>query len=186
MTSEVDQLNSARLTRRSFLILPLAVWANQLLAADAPSVPSTPSRLPPGACPLNSGGPSLLGSRWFVMSIYNNPVPKSLRMTMLVEQTAMVGTGGCNNYTANFVQVGNRGFKVNQLNRGEKPCEVLRVEPGKPTVDVGSWEGKYLRVLRRAGSVQQLGTTLQFYDFNGKPSLIFGKIYGSPTPIPTT
>lgn len=182
MTSEADQLNSANLTRRSFLILPLVVWAGQLLAADAP----VPSRIPSGACPLNSGGPSLLGSRWFVMSIYNNPVPKPLRMTMLVEQTAMVGTGGCNNYAANFVQVGNRGFKVNGINRGDKPCEVLRPEVGKPTVDVGSWEGKYLRVLRRAGSVQQMGSTLQFYDFNGKPSLVFGKIYGSPAPVPTT
>lgn len=182
MPSEVNHMNSAQLTRRTFLILPLALLANQLWAADT----TAPSKLPPGACPLNSGGPSLLGTSWFVMSIYNNPVPKPLRMKMLVEQTAMVGMAGCNNYTANFVQVGNRGFKVQEINRTENACEVLRPELGKPTVDVGSWEGKYLRVLRRAGSVQQLGSTLQFYDFNGKPSLVFGKIYGSRTPTPTT
>ena len=176
MNSEVFHLNSVQLTRRAFLILPAALWASQVLAADTP-VPS--ASLPPAACPLNSGGPSLLGSRWFVMSIYGNAVPKELRMTMLVEQTAMVGIGGCNNYTANFVQVGNRGFKVVGINRGDKPCEVIRPAPGEPTIDAGSWEGRYLRVLGRAGSVQQLGSTLQFHDFNGKPSLVCGKVYGS-------
>lgn len=177
MTSEVACVNAVHLTRRTFLFLPLALLADQLLAADT----STPSPLPSGACPLNSGGPSLLGTRWFVMSIYGNSVPKELRMTLLVEQTAMVGIGGCNNYTANFVQVGNRGFKVVGINRGDKPCEVIRPAPGDPTIDAGSWEGRYLRVLGRAGSVQQLGSTLQFYDFNGKPSLICGKVYGSRT-----
>ena len=182
MTGQVNRVNSAQLTRRMFLILPLVMIADQLLAAET----VVPTTLPIGACPLNSGGPSLLGSRGFVMSIYNNQVPKELRMTMLVEQATMVGTAGCNNYVANFLQVGNRGFKVKDISRGEKGCEVLRPEPGKPTVDVGSWEGKYLRVLGRAGSVQQLGTTLQFYDFNGKPSVIFGKIYGSPAPASTS
>lgn len=162
-------------TRRSLLLLPFALWAGQSVAQTTP-IPSTE------ACPLNSGGPSLLGTNWFVMSIYNNPVPKELRMTMLVEQTAMVGMGGCNNYTASFVQIGNRGFKVTNINRGEKPCEVIRPQPGQPTIDTGSWEGKYLRVLRRAGSVQQMGPTLQCYDFNGKPSIVFGKVYGSRTP----
>lgn len=181
MTSEAICVKSVYLTRRTFLALPLVILADPLLATDS----SILSPLPSGACPLNSGGPSLLGSRWFVMSIYNNLVPKELRMTMLVEQTAMVGIAGCNNYTANFVQVGNRGFKVTSLSRSEGACEVLRPELGKPTIDVGSWEGKYLRVLRRAGSVQQLGATLQFYDFNGKPSLVFGKVYGSRTPTPS-
>ena len=182
MTGEVVRVSSAQLTRRTFLILPLVILADQLFAAET----AVPTVLPIGACPLNSGGPSLLGSRWFVMSIYNNQVPKELRMTMLVEQTKMVGTAGCNNYVANFAQVGNRGFKVSQISRGEHPCEVMRPEPGKPTIDIGSWEGRYLRVLRRAGSVQQLGTTLQCYDFNGKPSVIFGKIYGSPAPASTS
>lgn len=181
MTSEVKSVDTVELKRRAFLFLPVVLLAEQIFAADT----STPAPIPAGACPLNSGGPSLLGTSWFVMSIYNNPVPKPLRMKMLVEQTAMVGLAGCNNYSANFVQVGNRGFKVQEIIRTENACEVLRPEPGKPTVDVGSWEGKYLRVLRRAGSVQQLGSTLQFYDFNGKPSLVFGKIYGSRTPTPT-
>ncbi len=172
--------------RRQLLALPLALWAGNLLAAGA----TTP--LPAGACPLNSGGPSLLGTRWRLFSIYGNEVPRVLKISMEVEQTAMAGLGGCNTYSAKFEQVGNRGFKVTSIQQTRKPCEVLRPEPGRPTIDVGSWEGQYLKVLRRAGSVQQVGATLHFFDFNGAPSVIFAKQYGTgiippvPAPAPAT
>ena len=182
--------------RRRLLILPLALVGGRLFAAETPDVttpvPTTPAPtapapgvvppLPSGACPLNSGGPSLLGSRWKVMSVYGNKVPQELQMTMEVGQHAMTGRGGCNNYSASFVQVGNRGFKVTNIQRPDTPCEVLRPAPGAPTIDVGSWEGQYLKVLRRAGSVQQQGSLLQCYDFNGKASIVFVKRYGSRTP----
>lgn len=184
MTSEVGRVTSFNMKRRQFCILPLVFLADQLLAADTSSTP-IPSTLPPGACPLNSGGPSLLGSRWRLMSVYDNTVPPQLRMTMEVKQTSMAGLGGCNNYTANFMQVGNRGFKVVNIQKTNTPCEVIRPGERLPTIDTGSWEGNYLKVLRRAGSVQQQGALLQFYDFNGKPSLVFAKVYGSRVPTPT-
>ncbi len=157
--------------RRKLLLLPLALCLGDALAQSIP-VPST-------ACPLNSGGPSLLGTRWRLYSIYGNRVPDSLAITMKVGMTAMEGVGGCNTYVARFIQVGNRGFKVTNISRTRTPCTAIRPAPGSPTVNVGSWEGSYLRVLRRAGSVQQLGTTLQFYDFNGAASIIFIRSYGN-------
>lgn len=178
--SEVYNNKAVSLTRRNFLLLPLVLWADQLLAADSSVVPP----LPTGACPLNSGGPSLLGSRWRLITVYDNKVPEPLRMTMQVGENAMNGRGGCNDYNANFLRIGNRGFKVINIQKTETPCEVLRQGEGQPTIDTGSWEGSYLKVLRRAGSVQQLGPQLQFYDFNGKPSLVFAKVYGSRVPAP--
>ncbi|MEZ5447650.1 MAG: META domain-containing protein [Thiolinea sp.] len=174
--SEVSAL-SPSVSRRQLLLLPLALWGSRLFAQD-----TTPVPVPSNACPLNSGGPSLLGSRWRLYSIYGNRVPTELEITMKVEQTAMTGLGGCNDYTASFKQVGNRGFKVTNIQQTRQPCEVLRPAPGAPTINVGNWEGNYLRVLRRAGSVQQLGTTLQFFDFNGAPSIIFAKRYGTGLP----
>ncbi|MEZ5535922.1 MAG: META domain-containing protein [Thiolinea sp.] len=177
MKSSSKRTASLLVSRRQFLLLPLAVLGSRVLAQEAPATPSIP--IPSDACPLNSGGPSLLGTRWRLFSIYGNRVPSELKITMKVEQTSMVGMGGCNNYTANFEQVGNRGFKVTKINQTRKACEVIRPAPGAPTINVGNWEGSYLRVLGRAGSVQQLGATLQFFDFNGAPSVIFAKQYGT-------
>lgn len=181
MKSSVTKAPSSRLiSRRHFLLLPLVALGGKVFAEDAVTTP-TPGvpPLPSGACPLNSGGPSLLGTRWRLFSIYGNRTPSELKITMEVKETAMTGMGGCNTYNANFEQVGNRGFKVTKINQTRKPCEVIRPAPGAPTINVGNWEGSYLRVLGRAGSVQQLGATLQFFDFNGTPSVIFAKQYGT-------
>jgi len=185
MNSEREQMDIFSPTRRRLLLLPLAVWGGSVLANTPVTGAVTPipgSAAPTGACPLNSGGPSLLGSKWKLMSVYGNTAPKELRVTMEVGQTAMSGRGGCNNYAASFQQVGNRGFKVVNIQQTSNPCEVLRPGDGLPTIDTGAWEGMYLRVLRRAGSVEQKGVTLQFYDFNGKASIVFAKIYGSRSP----
>jgi hypothetical protein len=180
MKSSIEKTTLSRLvSRRHFLLLPLAVWGSRVFAEDAATTPAPGIPVPSGACPLNSGGPSLLGTRWRLFSIYGNRAPSELKITMKVEQTSMVGMGGCNTYSANFEQVGNRGFKVKKINQTRKPCEVIRPAPGAPTINVGNWEGNYLRVLGRAGSVQQLGATLQFFDFNGTPSVIFAKQYGT-------
>lgn len=134
------------------------------------------------ACPLNSGGPSLLGTSWLVKSIYGNNVPKELTLTLNVGQHTMMGLGGCNKYNAHFKQVGHRGFKVIKINQTRKACEVLPTVSGGPTVNVGNWEGNYLRVLGRAGSVAQKdGDMLEFYDVNGKASLVLTK---QTQPIP--
>lgn len=164
-------------TRRQLVLLPFALWLNPAIGQNVPEFGSVPNA-PTGACPLNSGGPSLLGSRWRLRSVYGNRVPTDLPITMEVGPTSMEGLGGCNTYVARFQQVGNRGFKVLKIERTRKPCEVIRPAPGAPTINVGSWEGIYLRVLGRAGSVEQLGATLQFYDFNGKPSIVFARSYG--------
>ena len=168
--------DSKMMLRRRLLMLPFALLGGRLMAAE--TSPTTP--LPAsGACPLNSGGPSLLGSRWRLYSIYGHRCPSELEISMEVDETAMAGLGGCNNYTASFQQVGNRGFKVVNIQQTRRACEVIRPAPGAPTINVGNWEGNYLRILRRAGSVAQLGATLQCYDFNGKPSIIFAKKYGT-------
>lgn len=171
----VNNLRSVA-SRRQFLLLPIAVWGSRVFAQEVPATTPVP---PPEGCPLNSGGPSLLGTRWRLFSIYGNRAPSELKITMKVEESAMVGMGGCNSYSANFSRVGNRGFKVNKMNQTRKACEIIRPSPGAPTINVGNWEGSYLRVLGRAGSVEQVGATLQFYDFNGKPSVIFAKQYGT-------
>lgn len=170
------------LTRRHLMLLPLALVGSRLSAETTPTTPVPSIPAPSAACPLNSGGPSLLGSRWRLYSVYGNRVPKALEISMEVEDAAMAGHGGCNDYKASFVQVGNRGFKVIDIGQSRRACEVLRPNPGAPTINVGNWEGNYLRVLRRAGSVQQLGATLQFFDFNGKPSIIFAKRFGTGKP----
>ncbi len=193
-TSEEARANNVSLSRRGLLLLPLALWGTRLMAetdvdtelAPLPPVPGddpdtiTPLPVPhSGPCPLNSGGPSLLGSRWRLYSIYGNRCPSALEISMKVGETAMAGLGGCNTYNASFKQVGNRGFKVVNIQQTRRGCEVLRPAPGAPTINVGNWEGNYLRVLRRAGSVEQVGATLQLYDFNGKPSIIFAKLFGT-------
>jgi len=160
------------MSRRHFLLTPLLLYAGHLAAAET----TTPApALPADACPLNSGGPSLLGTRWRLFSIYGNKIPDDLAITMNVGENDMSGMGGCNNYQAVFERIGNRGFKVIKIDQSRKPCEVLRPAPGVPTINVGTWEGSYLRILRRAGSVHQQGLALQFYDFNGQPSIVFVK-----------
>jgi len=197
MKTTETHVNKVSVLRRQLMLLPVALYGGSLLAADdnettdndiyggLPDVEgapeeSTPAPITPhsGACPLNSGGPSLLGSRWRLFSIYGHRCPSELEISMKFDERAMAGLGGCNNYTASFKQVGNRGFKVINIQQTRRPCEVLRPAPGAPTINVGNWEGNYLRVLRRAGSVEQVKNTLQCYDFNGKPSIVFAKLYG--------
>lgn len=163
-------------TRRSLLLLPLAFAATRLMAETADGGTVTP--LPNGACPLNSGGPSLLGTRWRLFSVYGTQVPGELEITMEVGENALKGMAGCNNYTANFQRVGHTGFKINDIDKGREGCPVLRPGPGLPSINVGDWEGSYIRTLQRAGSVEQRGNSLQFYNRSGEPSVIFAKKYG--------
>ncbi len=162
--------------RRGLLLLPLALMMGSVGAAPEP-VATVPA-LPDGSCPLNSGGPSLLGSHWRLFSVYGNEVPPELDIKMEVGDNALKGFAGCNDYTAVFQRVGHTGFKMTKIERGEKGCPVLSTGAGLPTVNVGSWEGSYLRTLGRAGSVQQEGSLLQFFNMNGQPSVVFAKRYG--------
>lgn len=122
---------------------------------------------------------SLLGTRWRLLSVYGNQVPQELEITMLVGENDLNGFGGCNQYDANFQRVGHTGFKINKIAKGQDGCPVLRPAPGMPTINVGDWEGSYIRTLQRAGSVEQVGNTLHFYNRSGEPSVIFAKKYGS-------
>lgn len=172
------------LVHRAMLVLPLVSLSPQLLAETAIPIPppaegGTVSPLPSGACPLNSGGPSLLGSRWRLMSIYGNQVPPELEITMKVGESSLEGFGGCNEYNAKFQRVGHTGFKVNSIDKERKGCPILSTGPGLPTINVGDWEGSYIRTLQRAGSVEQVGNTLHFYNRSGEPSVVFAKKYGS-------
>jgi len=124
------------------------------------------------SCPLNSGGPSLLGTNWRVSSTYGNPINDAVDMKMTVSLDTMAGDTGCNKYAAKFKQVGFTGFTITQLNRTRKPCMRVSTGEGKPTVDLSKIEGAYLRIIRRMGSVQQLDDgKLVFYDRNGKKGL---------------
>lgn len=171
-------------TRRSLLLLPLLFAASSLMAETTDS--GTVAPLPNGACPLNSGGPSLLGSRWRLFSVYGNQVPSELEITMEVGENALKGMAGCNNYTANFQRVGHTGFKINNIDKGRQGCPVLRPGPGLPSINVGDWEGSYIRTLQRAGSVEQRGNSLQFYNRSGEPSVVFTKKYGDGSADSTT
>ncbi|HRJ52454.1 MAG TPA: META domain-containing protein [Candidatus Thiothrix moscowensis] len=164
-------------TRRSLLLLPLAFVATRLAAESSVTTASTPV-LPPGACPLNSGGPSLLGTRWRLASVYGNQVPPELEITMEVGEDSLKGFAGCNQYTANFKRVGHTGFKMVKIDKGREGCPIISTGEGMPTINVGDWEGSYLRTLGRAGSVQQEGPILQFYNLSGEKSVIFAKKYG--------
>jgi hypothetical protein len=165
------------------MALPPMVDAKSKAKTEEPAADTAASAtVPAGMCPLNSGGPSLLGSKWRLQSVYGHEVPNELKITMAVAEHTMDGFGGCNTYTAHFVQVGNRGFKVSKIDQTREGCDVIFPEPGAPSINVGNWEGNYLRVLRRAGSVQQENdNTLHFYDFNGKPSVVFVKAFGDLT-----
>lgn len=161
-------------TRRSLLLLPLALAAGRLMAADA--VPALPS----GACPLNSGGPSLLGSKWRLFSVYGHETPPQLTIDMAVGENTLTGNAGCNNYTAKFKRVGHTGFMMTGYDKDRNACNVLPTVPGGPTINVGTWEGDYLRTLMRAGSVQQEGAMLHFFNRNGDPAVIFTKMFDTP------
>jgi hypothetical protein len=165
------------------MVSPSIVEAKSKAKTEEPAANAAEQApIPAGMCPLNSGGPSLLGTKWRLQSVYGHEVPAELKITMLVAEHTMDGFGGCNTYTAHFVQVGNRGFKVSKIDQTREGCDVIFPEPGAPSINVGNWEGNYLRVLRRAGSVQQQNdNTLHFYDFNGKPSVIFVKAFGDLT-----
>ncbi|QTR49071.1 META domain-containing protein [Candidatus Thiothrix anitrata] len=159
-------------TRRQLLLLPLALLASRVLA-DTPTLPA-------GMCPLNSGGPSLLGTKWRLFSIYGNQVPKELKITLNVGDTTLMGSAGCNQYTAYFRRVGHTGFMMERIERGSEGCPVLRPEPGAPTINVGDWEGNYIRTLQRAGSVEQEADGLHFYNRSGEQSVVFVQSYDDP------
>lgn len=138
--------------------------------------PSRITSAPPAInaqCPLNSGGPSLAGSKWRLKTIYNHGAPAGLDITLLVGQSSLVGFAGCNNYTAAFRRVGLTGFKVTNIYKTKKACAVKRLYKSGPTINVGNWEGSYLRVIKRMGSVQRQANQLNFYDRNGKIAMVF-------------
>ena len=128
------------------------------------------------ACPLNSGGPSLLGSKWRVSKTYGNNIPTPIDISMTVNLDTMTGDTGCNKYAAKFKQIGATGFVISQIDRTREPCMIVRQGEGKPTIHLGNIEGSYLRIMRRMGSVQQTEEgTLVFYDRNGKEGLVMTK-----------
>lgn len=129
------------------------------------------------SCPLNSGGPSLLGTNWRVSSTYGNAISDAVDMNMTVNLDTMAGDTGCNKYTAKFTQRGFTGFRITDLKRTRKPCMRVNTGEGKPTVDLSKIEGAFLRIIRRMGSVQQLdASTLVFYDRNGEKGLEMTKL----------
>ncbi|MCK5917794.1 MAG: META domain-containing protein [Cocleimonas sp.] len=131
---------------------------------------------PAAECPLNSGGPTLLGTTWRLESIYGNRVPKALKIDMRVSTTSLTGIGGCNKYSANFSQVGYTGFTVKAINKTKKKCKVIIPYKTAKSINVGSWEGSYLRTLRRMGSVRQMtDTKLYFFNRNGQIGMKFHK-----------
>ena len=89
-------------------------------AAQTPAPLQSITASPTAQCPLNSGGPSLLGTTWRLDSIYGNRVPQALKIDMRVSTTSLTGIGGCNKYSANFKQVGYTGFSVKTINRTKK------------------------------------------------------------------
>ncbi|MBO0612613.1 MAG: hypothetical protein RL122_1483 [Pseudomonadota bacterium] len=151
------------------------LWVAIVLASTGLAAAESAS----GTCPLNSGGPSLLGSEWRLLSIYGTEVPPELEINLKVGEDALSGSSGCNDYTTNFKRVGHTGFMMTGVEKGKAVCRVLPTTPGGPTVNVGNWEGSYIRTLQRAGSVQQVGNTLHFYNRSGEPSVVFAKKYGS-------
>lgn len=162
---------------RALLLIPLllsgAAYAETTVPPESAVTP-----FPVGACPLNSGGPSLLGTEWRLLSVYGNKVPNELVISMTVGDVLLAGSGGCNEYAANFKQVGHTGFMITEINKGREGCPILRPGAGRQTINVGDWEGAYIRTLQRAGSVETIGNTLHFYNRSGEPSVIFGKKFG--------
>lgn len=160
------------------LLLALAVSTVSLGLAPTPALAEV-TPLPTGACPLNSGGSSLLGTEWRLLSIYGTQVPQGLDINMTVGDAGMSGFSGCNDYLTRFKRVGHTGFMITGAEKGQESCRVLTPVAGGPSINVGDWEGSYIRTLQRAGSVQQEGNTLHFYNRSGEPSMVFAKKYGS-------
>lgn len=165
------------LHRRRLLLLPLAVIASNLFhtMVSAAEPDSITTRKVDEGCPLNSGGPSLLDTQWRVESIYGNKIPQALDMTMKVNKNSLTGNSGCNNYVANFQQVGNTGFRVTRIDKEGKGCSVIRPVVGGPTINVGDLEGGFLRTLRRMGSVHQLNRKLVFYNRSGNIGIVMAR-----------
>jgi hypothetical protein len=148
----------------------------QGLSGSKPAVQSI-TAAPAAECPLNSGGPSLLGTTWRLDSLYGNKVPAMLTIDMRVSTTSLTGMGGCNKYSANFKQVGYTGFSVRTINRTKKKCKVIIPYKTAKSINVGSWEGSYLRTLKRMGSVRQMTETkLYFFNRNGQIGMKFHKV----------
>lgn len=149
---------------------------------------STPSTdLADTTCPLNSGGASLLGTIWRLQSIYGNKIPAKLKIDMTVNQHALTGNGGCNEYTAKFKLVGSTDFSVKKITKTRKACEVIMPYKAAPTINVGSWEGSYIRTLKRMKSVRQIDSrSLQFFNRNGDTAMVFHKIKGEKINQATT
>ena len=145
-------------------------------SSPAPAIQSiTPT--PTAECPLNSGGPSLLGTTWRLESIYGNRIPHPLEIDMRISTNALSGFSGCNKYSASFSQVGYTGFKVKKINQTKKACSVIIPYKKAKAVNVGNWEGSYLRTLRRMGSVRQAPSgKLHFFNRNGEIGMILRKI----------
>jgi len=143
----------------------------------APATIQSITPTPTAECPLNSGGPSLLGTTWRLNSIYGNRVPPALKIDMRITTYSLAGNGGCNQYTANFKQIGYTGFNVKSITKTNKPCKVLIPYKTAKSINVGSWEGSYLRTLRRMGSVRQItDSRLHFFNRNGEVGMKFHKI----------
>ncbi|OQX01002.1 MAG: hypothetical protein BWK73_47405 [Thiothrix lacustris] len=117
-------------TLTRLLLLTLATASTGLLA-------DTAKPLPVGTCPLNSGGPSLLGSEWRLSSIYGTPVPPELEINLKVEENALSGSSGCNDYSTAFKRVGHTGFMMTGIEKSKDTCRVLPTTPGGPTINVG-------------------------------------------------
>jgi len=174
----------------SIAILSSTFFVGNVIAADNSSTllqdissllrggVSTPSKdLANTTCPLNSGGTSLLGTIWRLDSIYGNKIPEKLKIDMTVNQHALTGNGGCNKYTAKFKQVGSTDFSVKKITKTRKACVVIIPHKAAPTINVGSWEGSYIRTLKRMKSVRQINNnTLQFFNRNGDIAMVFYKI----------
>lgn len=163
---------------RALLLIPLVLSSVAVCAETATPPEGGVTPLPAGACPLNSGGPSLLGTEWRLLSIYGTKVPNELVISMKISDVSLAGSGGCNEYAANFKQVGHTGFMITGVDKGREGCPILRPGAGQQTINVGDWEGAYIRTLQRAGSVETIGNTLHFYNRSGEPSVVFGKKFG--------
>jgi hypothetical protein len=177
-TNATRSLISVQLCR-ALLLMPLVLSSVAVFAETTTPAEGAVTPLPTnGACPLNSGGPSLLGTEWRLLSVYGNKVPSELVISMKVGDVSLTGSGGCNEYVANFKQVGHTGFMITGVEKGREGCPILRPGSGQQSINVGDWEGAYLRTLQRAGSVETIGNTLHFYNRSGEPSVVFGKKFG--------
>jgi len=178
----------------SIAVLSSAFFMGNAIAADDSSTllqdisalllggVSTESETLGSTCPLNSGGPSLLGTTWRLESIYGNKIPAKLNIDMTVNKYVLTGNGGCNEYSAKFKQIGSTDFKVKNITKSKKACVVIAPNKAAPTINVGSWEGSYIRTLKRMKSVRQItNSSLQFFNRNGDTAMTFHKMIDEKT-----